>query len=157
LLRTSAAAGAAMAKILLLNGPNLNTLGEREPQLYGTTTLKDIEESVRKLVEPAGHSLVPYQSNVEGEMVSWLHANRPADFVLVNAAAYTHTSIALRDALKVMDCPFVEIHISNVYKREPFRHTSLLADAAVGAIVGLGALGYELAALYALDYLAKPK
>ena len=146
-----------MAKILLLNGPNLNTLGEREPELYGTTTLKEIEESVRKLVEPAGHSLVPFQSNVEGEMVNWLHANRPAAFALVNAAAYTHTSIALRDALKVVGCPFVEIHISNVYKREPFRHTSLLADTAEGVIAGLGTMGYELAALYALDYLGKQK
>jgi len=146
-----------MAKILLLNGPNLNTLGEREPELYGKTTLKDIEESVRKLVEPAGHSLVPYQSNVEGELVSWLHANRPADFAIVNAAAYTHTSIALRDALKLIACPFVEVHISNVYKRESFRHTSLLADLADGVIAGLGAMGYELAALYALDTLGKPK
>ena len=146
-----------MAKILLVNGPNLNTLGEREPELYGTTTLKDIEESVRKLVEPAGHSLVPFQSNVEGELVSWLHTNRPADFVLINAAAYTHTSIALRDALKVVGAPFVEIHISNVYKRESFRHESMLADMAEGIIAGLGAMGYELAALYALDYLGKPK
>jgi len=144
-----------MAKILLLNGPNLNALGEREPELYGTTTLKDIEESVRKLVEPAGHSLLPFQSNVEGELVTWLHANRPADFALVNAAAYTHTSIALRDALKVLGCPFIEIHISNVYKREAFRHTSLLADTAEGVIAGLGAMGYELAALYALAYLGK--
>jgi len=146
-----------MAKILLLNGPNLNTLGEREPELYGTTTLKDIEESVRKLVEPAGHSLVPFQSNIEGELVNWLHANRPADFVLVNAAAYTHTSIALRDAMKVVGAPFIEIHISNVHKRETFRHTSLLADVAEGIIVGLGAMGYELAALYALAYLGKTK
>jgi 3-dehydroquinate dehydratase-2 len=146
-----------MAKILLLNGPNLNTLGEREPELYGTTTLRDIEESVRKLVEPAGHSLVPHQSNVEGELVSWLHSNRPADFLLVNAAAYTHTSIALRDAIKVVGCPFVEIHISNVFKRESFRHHSLLSDTAEGVIVGLGAMGYELAALYALAYLQKPK
>lgn len=146
-----------MAKILLLNGPNLNTLGEREPELYGTSTLKDIEESVRKLVEPAGHSLVPHQSNVEGELVSWLHSHRPADFLLVNAAAYTHTSIALRDAIKVVGCPFVEIHISNVFKRESFRHHSLLSDTAEGVIVGLGAMGYELAALYALAYLQKPK
>lgn len=146
-----------MAKILLLNGPNLNTLGEREPELYGTTTLKDIEESVRKLVEPAGHSLVPHQSNIEGELVSWLHSNRPADFLLVNAAAYSHTSIALRDAIKVLGCPCVEIHISNVYKRERFRHKSLLSDIAEGVIVGLGAMGYELGALYALAYLQKTK
>ena len=146
-----------MAKILLLNGPNLNTLGEREPELYGTTSLKDIEESVRKLVEPAGHSLVPFQSNVEGELVNWLHANRPADFILINAAAYTHTSIAIRDALKVVGAPFIEIHISNVHKRESFRHKSLLADVAEGVIAGLGAMGYELAALYALAYLGKTK
>jgi 3-dehydroquinate dehydratase-2 len=144
-----------MAKILLLNGPNLNTLGEREPELYGTVTLKEIEESVRKLVEPPGHTLVSYQSNVEGDLITWLHANRPAAFLLVNAAAYTHTSIALRDAIKIVGCPFVEIHLSNVYKREPFRHRSLLADFAEGLIVGLGAMGYELAALYALDYLNK--
>lgn len=144
-----------MAKILLLNGPNLNTLGEREPELYGTVTLMEIEESVRKLVEPPGHTLASYQSNVEGDLVTWLHANRPADFLLINAAAYTHTSIALRDAIKIVGCPFVEIHLSNIYKREPFRHHSLLADTAEGMIVGLGAMGYELAALYALAYLNK--
>ena len=146
-----------MAKILLLNGPNLNTLGEREPEIYGTTTLKEIEESVRKLVEPGGHTLVAYQSNVEGDLITWLQSNRPAEFLLVNAAAYTHTSIALRDAIKVVGCPFVEIHLSNVYKREPFRHRSLLSDLADGVIAGLGAMGYELAALYALATLDRPK
>ena len=146
-----------MAKILLLNGPNLNTLGEREPELYGHATLRDVEEAVRKLVEPAGHILVQYQSNSEGELINWLHTNRPSDFLLLNAAAFTHTSVALRDAVKLMDTPFIEIHISNVYKREPFRHHSYLSDLAEGVIAGLGVMGYELAALFALDYLAKPK
>jgi 3-dehydroquinate dehydratase-2 len=146
-----------MAKILLLNGPNLNTLGQREPEIYGSATLLDVEASVRKLVEPAGHLLVHYQSNVEGELINWLHSQRPADFLIINAAAFTHTSVALRDAVKLMDVPFLEIHISNVYKREPFRHHSYFADLAEGVIAGCGVMGYELAALYALDYLAKPK
>jgi 3-dehydroquinate dehydratase-2 len=146
-----------MAKILLLNGPNLNTLGQREPEIYGQATLRDVEESVRKLVEPAGHILAPFQANSEGELINWLHGQRPADFLLINAAAFTHTSVALRDAVKLMDVPFVEIHISNVYAREPFRHHSYFSDIAVGVIAGLGVMGYELAALFALDYLAKPK
>jgi 3-dehydroquinate dehydratase-2 len=146
-----------MAKILLLNGPNLNLLGEREPELYGSATLRDIEEAVAKLVEPAGHTLLHFQSNAEGDLIGWLHNSRPADFLIVNAASYTHTSIGLRDAIKMMGVPFVEVHISNVYKRESFRRRSYLSDIAEGVIVGLGAMGYELAALYALDYLAKPK
>jgi 3-dehydroquinate dehydratase-2 len=146
-----------MAKILLLNGPNLNTLGQREPEIYGSATLLDVEERVRKLVEPAGHILAHYQSNAEGELINWLHSQRPADFLLINAAAFTHTSVALRDAVKLMGTPFVEIHISNVYKREPFRHHSYFSDIAEGVIAGMGVMGYELAALFALDHLAKPK
>jgi 3-dehydroquinate dehydratase-2 len=90
---------------------------------------------------------------VEGDLVTWLHGSRPADFLLINAGAYSHTSIALRDAVKIVGCAFVEIHISNIYKREPFRHHSMLSDVAEGIIAGLGAMGYELAALFALAYL----
>jgi len=147
----------SMAKILLLNGPNLNTLGQREPAIYGHATLADVVESVRKLVEPAGHILAHHQANGDAALIDWLHAQRPADFLLLNAAAFTHTSVALRDAVKLIDVPFVEIHISNVYKREPFRHHSYFSDIAEGVIAGLGVMGYELAALFALDYLAKPK
>ena len=142
-----------MAKILLLHGPNLNLLGEREPGIYGRATLAEIETNVRQAVEGAGHDCWCYQSNSEGEMIDWLQESRPADFLLVNAGAFTHTSIALRDAISALELPFVEIHISNIYKRESFRHHSYLADIALGAIVGLGVKGYDLAVQYALDYL----
>jgi 3-dehydroquinate dehydratase-2 len=146
-----------MAKILLVNGPNLNLLGEREPHIYGSATLKDVEAGLRKIVEPAGHTLLAFQSNHEGAIVDWLHANRGAGFLLINAASLTHTSVAVRDAVKMLGVPCVEIHISNVYKREPFRHLSYLSDIAEGVIVGLGTMGYELAARYAVAQLAKPK
>ena len=145
-----------MAKVLLLHGPNLNLLGEREPDIYGPATLKDIEDRVREAVEAAGHDCWCYQSNSEGGMIDWLQEARPADFLLVNAGAYTHTSVALRDAISSLMLPFVEIHISNIYKREPFRHHSYLADIAVGSIVGLGVKGYELAVQYALEHLKSP-
>jgi 3-dehydroquinate dehydratase II len=143
-----------MATVLLLNGPNLNALGQREPELYGHTTLQEIEERVRARIEGAGHAFRCFQSNAEGALVDWLHHNRQADFALVNAASLTHTSVALRDALKFTALPFVEIHISNVHKREPFRHHSYLSDIAEGLIVGLGPQGYDLAAQYALARLA---
>jgi len=143
-----------MAKLLLLNGPNLNTLGQREPALYGHTTLARIEERVRQRVEDAGHHLEAFQSNSEGALVDWLQRQRPADFLLVNAGAYTHTSVALRDAISFLSVPFIEIHLSNVYKREVFRHHSYLSDLAHGLIVGLGAKGYDLAAQYAVEHLA---
>ncbi|HKI98066.1 MAG TPA: type II 3-dehydroquinate dehydratase [bacterium] len=142
-----------MATVLLLNGPNLNTLGQREPELYGHTTLPEIEDRVRALVEGAGHALRSFQSNSEGAIVDWLHQNRQADYLLVNAGALTHTSVALRDAIKFTDIPFIEIHISNVHVREPFRHHSYLSDIAVGVIVGLGPRGYEYAAQHALEHL----
>jgi 3-dehydroquinate dehydratase-2 len=142
-----------MATVLLLNGPNLNALGQREPELYGHTTLPEIEERIRARIEGAGHAFRCFQSNHEGALVDWLHANRDGDFLLLNGASLTHTSIALRDALKFTGVPFVEIHISNVHTREPFRHHSYLSDIAVGLIVGLGPLGYDLAATYALDRL----
>jgi 3-dehydroquinate dehydratase II len=143
-----------MATVLLLNGPNLNALGTREPQLYGHTTLQEIEERVRARIEGAGHAFRCFQSAHEGAIVDWLHHNKGADFALVNAASLTHTSIAVRDALKFTEIPFIEIHISNVHKREAFRHHSYLSDIAVGLIVGLGPQGYDLAAQYALEHLA---
>ncbi len=144
-----------MAKILLLNGPNLNLLGEREPEIYGHTTLKEIEATVRARVEAAGHACWCFQSNSEGALVDWLQEQRPAGFLLVNAGALTHTSVALPDAIAATAVPFVEIHISNIYKREPFRHHSFLAPAAVGSIVGLGVGGYDLAAQFAVSFLAR--
>lgn len=144
-----------MAKILLANGPNLNLLGEREPELYGSATLADIENEVREIVEGGGHNLWSYQSNSEGALVDWLQQQRGADFLLINAGALTHTSISLRDVLAAGGPPFVEIHISNLYKRESFRHHSYLSDLAVGLIVGLGAQGYSLAARFAVDFLSR--
>jgi len=144
-----------MARILLLNGPNLNLLGDREPEIYGRTTLKEIEALVTALGREAGHEVACFQANSEGALVDWLQGQRTADFALVNAASLTHTSVALRDALALTGIPFVEIHISNVYKREPFRHHSHLSDLAVGLVVGLGPQGYELAMRYALRHLAE--
>ena len=146
-----------MATVLLLNGPNLNALGQREPEIYGHTTLQEIEERIRARVEGAGHAFRCFQSSSEGAMVDWLHHHRGADFLLLNAASLTHTSVALRDALKFIEVPFIEIHISNVHTREPFRHHSYLSDIAVGLIVGLGPMGYDLAAEYALERLKKGK
>lgn len=144
-----------MATVLLLNGPNLNMLGEREPEIYGRTTLQEIEDRVRRLIEGAGQAFRCFQSNAEGALVDWLQHNRDADFLLLNAASLTHSSIALRDALKFTGIPFIEIHISNVHVRESFRQHSYLSDIAVGLIVGLGPQGYELAAQYALAHLEK--
>jgi len=142
-----------MSKIMLVNGPNLNTLGQREPEIYGKTTLQEIEQTIQKLVESAGHQFETIQSNSESELVGWIQDRRGYDFLLINAAAFTHTSVALRDAISFSDVPFIEIHISNVYKRESFRHHSYLSDIAIGVIAGMGAKGYELATFFALDYL----
>ena len=143
-----------MAKILLLHGPNLNLLGVREPEVYGSDTLDDINGRVKTLVEAAGHELDVLQSNAEHELVERLHAARGnTGFVIINPGAFTHTSIALRDALLGVDIPFIEIHLSNVFARESFRQHSYLSDVAVGAIVGLGAYGYELATMAALQRL----
>lgn len=144
-----------MATVLLLNGPNLNALGKREPDIYGHTTLQEIEAGVRETIETAGHAFRCVQSNSEGELVDWLHRHKDADFLLINAASLTHTSIALRDALNFIRIPFVEIHISNVFAREEFRHHSYLSDIAQGMIIGLGPKGYNLAAQYAIDALSK--
>ena len=144
-----------MAKLLLLNGPNLNLLGSREPAIYGHETLRDIEETLRAKAEGQGHQFWCAQSNSEGGLVDWLQTHRDADFLLINAGAYTHTSVALRDAIKQTGMPFIEIHISNVHQREPFRHHSFLSDIATGLIVGLGTMGYSLALDYALEQLSR--
>jgi len=142
-----------MARILVLNGPNLNLLGLREPGLYGHDTLDAIEQ---RLAEQAGgHEIEFFQSNAEHALIDRIHqaaAERVA-FILVNPAALTHTSVALRDALLGVAIPFIEVHLSNVFAREPFRHHSYLSDVAVGVISGLGAQGYELALAAAIQRL----
>jgi 3-dehydroquinate dehydratase-2 len=136
-----------MASILALNGPNLNLLGTREPGIYGTATLADIERWLTDAARAAGHTLAHFQTNSEAALIERVHqAGRDGvDFILINPAAFTHTSVALRDALLGVKIPFIEIHLSNVYAREPFRHHSYLSDVAVGVISGLGPQGYLLA------------
>lgn len=133
-------------RIAVLNGPNLNLLGTREPALYGRESLADIEQSLRGVAKELGADLEFAQHNGEGEMIDRLHSWRgKVDGIVINAGAYTHSSLAIRDALSAIAIPFVEVHISNVYAREPERRHSMLASAAVGTVVGLGAYGYELA------------
>ena len=136
-----------MAGILLLNGPNLNLLGLREPQIYGSASLQSIEAKLGELARTRGHSLSVFQSNAEHELIAKIHAAKHEGiaFVIVNPAGYSHTSIALRDAFLAVDVPFIEVHLSNVFAREVFRHHSYLSDIAVGCIFGLGPIGYELA------------
>ena len=147
-----------MPRILLINGPNLNLLGCREPGWYGDVTLPAIEERLRLLATKRGATLETFQSNAEHELVDRVQAlaASPADFAIVNPGAFTHTSIALRDALLAVAVPFIEVHLSNVHAREPFRQHSYFSDIAVGSIVGLGAQGYELALTAALDRLERP-
>jgi len=137
--------------VLVLHGPNLNLLGVREPHLYGKQTLKDIDARLRELGAELGVQVSAYQSNHEGDLVARIQAARQdgTDFIVINAAAYTHTSVAIRDALAGVAIPFVEVHLSNLYKREPFRQQSYLSDLAEGLICGLGAQGYEAALRYA--------
>lgn len=136
-----------MAQILLLNGPNLNLLGKREPHLYGPDTLVAIEKHLKTLAQGAGHELEAFQSNHEGDLIDRIQkaAADGTAIILFNPGGYTHTSIALRDALLAVNLPFMEIHISNPFRREPFRRHSYFTDIAVGVITGCGALGYELA------------
>jgi 3-dehydroquinate dehydratase-2 len=143
-----------MAEILVINGPNLNLLGSREPDVYGSETLTDIEIRVRKLVESRGKSLLFFQSNHEGAIVDRIHQAKTetVQYIVINPAAFTHTSVAIRDALLAVSIPFIEVHLSNVYKREPFRHHSYLSDVAIGVICGLGSLGYDLAIEAALRH-----
>ena len=144
--------------VLVVNGPNLNLLGTREPAVYGSQTLADIERDLAAAASGIGLKVLFFQSNHEGELIDRVHAARGdgTDFIVLNAGAFTHTSVALRDALAAVAIPFVEVHISNVYRRERFRHRSLLAELAVGSIVGLGATGYRLALQFAASYNPPP-
>jgi 3-dehydroquinate dehydratase-2 len=145
---------AGARKILVLNGPNLNLLGARETAIYGRDTLEAIHERLERRAREAGASLAAFQSNSEGELVERIQRARGdgVEFIILNPAGYTHTSVAMRDALAAVAIPFVEVHLSNVFAREPFRRRSYFSDLAVGVISGLGAKGYELALEFALHY-----
>jgi 3-dehydroquinate dehydratase-2 len=145
-----------LAKLLVLNGPNLNLLGTREPTIYGSDTLEDIRRHCEAFAQERGHEVQFFQSNAEHELVDRIHKalSENIAFIVFNPAAYTHTSIALRDALLTVEIPFVEVHLSNVFARERFRHHSYLSDIAVGIITGLGPQGYELALRAADHYLS---
>ena len=146
-------------KILVLNGPNLNLLGSREPGHYGTLSLATVNEGLDTLAQKSGAGLLTFQSNSEPELIDHIHAapHEGIDFILFNPAGFTHTSVALRDALLGVKIPFIEIHLSNVHAREEFRHKSYFSDIAVGVISGLGPIGYELALQAALSYLGDKK
>jgi 3-dehydroquinate dehydratase-2 len=146
-----------MARVLLVNGPNLNLLGTREPAVYGPDTLESIEKHATQVAQQAGHELLTYQSNAEHELIERVHRarNEGVAFLIVNPGAFTHTSIALRDALLAVGLPFIEVHLSNIHAREAFRRHSYLSDIAAGVICGLGAFGYEAAVLAAAQRLAR--
>ncbi len=146
-----------MAELLVLNGPNLNLLGSREPEHYGRDTLDAINERLQQQAEAAGHRISFFQSNAEHELVDQVQQaiKDKVAFILLNPAAYTHTSVALRDALAASHIPFIEVHLSNVHAREPFRKHSYFSDIAAGVISGLGAQGYELALAAAIERLKK--
>ncbi len=143
----------SVAKILVLHGPNLNLLGDREPEVYGRTSLADLDTALIRQAEAAGHMLASYQSNAEHELVERVQAARhdTTGFILINPAAFTHTSVALRDALAAAALPFIEVHLSNPHAREPFRRQSYFSDLAVGVVAGFGADSYR----YALDAAVK--
>jgi len=145
-----------MAKLLVLHGPNLNLLGTREPEVYGRTTLAEIDADLVRRAESAGHVLESLQSNAEDVLVDRVQAARldGTDFLLVNPAAFTHSSVALRDALAAVALPFIEVHLSNPHAREPFRRTSYFSDIAVGVVAGFGAMSYRLALDAALHRLS---
>ncbi len=145
-------------QILVLHGPNLNLLGIREPQVYGATTLEQINTALSQRAALRGATLSAFQSNHEGALIDRVHAARTdgTTFIVINPGAYTHTSVALRDAFAGVAIPFIEVHLSNVHRREPFRHHSYFSDLAEGVIVGLGALGYQLALDAALERLNAP-
>ena len=146
-----------MSHFLLLNGPNLSLLGQREPELYGSTTLEDIEIRLGELATERGHTLTCFQSDAEHELVKRIHAasHERVELMLLNPAAFTHTSVVLRDALLAVGIPFIEVHLSNVAAREDFRQRSFFADIAIGTITGFGMTSYELALTAAERYLAK--
>ena len=142
-----------MANFLVLNGPNLNLLGEREPELYGKTSLDQVVENLSKISDKSGHELSDFQSNAEHELVDLIHKAKDNNVksIIFNPGAFTHSSIALRDALAGTEIPFIEVHISNIYSREDFRQKSFLSEIAVGVISGLGVEGYELALKVAIS------
>jgi 3-dehydroquinate dehydratase-2 len=142
-----------MKNVLVLHGPNLNLLGSREPGVYGRVTLSEIDQSLAQLAQKAGARISSFQSNAEAALIDRIHTARldGTDFIVINPAAFTHTSVALRDALAAVAIPFIEVHLSNVFAREAFRHESYFSDIAVGVVSGLGAMGYELAVQYALQ------
>jgi len=144
-----------MAQILVLNGPNLNLLGTREPEYYGSTTLAEIIATLTSAAKPLGHSIAHLQSNQESALIERIHAAQSdgTEFIIINPAAFTHTSVALRDALSGVKIPFIELHLSNVYAREEFRKHSYFSDIALGVISGLGAQGYQLALLAANEQI----
>lgn len=146
-----------MSRILLLNGPNLNRLGQREPDIYGHLTLADIENQLRAAAQELGHQLDCFQSNSEAELIDAIHAaaDDGIDYMVINPAAFTHTSVALRDALLAVAIPFIEVHLSNVHARESFRHTSYMSDIAQGVICGLGPQGYQFALAAAHTHLSQ--
>ncbi|KAJ5666686.1 dehydroquinase class II [Penicillium macrosclerotiorum] len=145
-----------MSNILLINGPNLNLLGTREPHLYGTTTLQDVEDNAKTLAAAKGVSLETFQSNHEGHIIDRLHEARgQVDIVIINPGAFTHTSVALRDALLGVSIPFIEVHLTNIHTREPFRHHSYFSDKAIACIIGLGTYGYEAGIEYAVRFIIK--
>ena len=146
-----------MARVLLLNGPNLNLLGTREPAVYGTDTLESIEKRAAAVARESGHELIAFQSNAEHELIERIQRSKSdgIDFMIFNPGGFTHTSIALRDAVLAVGLPFIEVHLSNVHARESFRRHSYFSDIAVGVIAGLGAFGYELALRAALERIAR--
>jgi 3-dehydroquinate dehydratase-2 len=147
-----------MARLLLLNGPNLNLLGTREPAVYGAATLASIEQRAAAVAKELGHELTAFQSNAEHELLDRIHRAKGEGvaFIIFNPAAFTHTSVALRDALLGVAVPFIEVHLSNIHAREPFRHHSYFTDVAAGCVMGLGAIGYELAIRAASERLSRP-
>ena len=146
-----------MATLLVMHGPNLNLLGNREPAHYGLTTLDAINQHLEGIATTAGHQLVSFQSNAEHSLIDRIHAaaDEGVAFIIFNPAGYTHTSVALRDALLAVKIPFIEVHLSNIYSREPFRHHSYFSDVALGVVSGFGAQGYELALQAALRHVTK--
>jgi 3-dehydroquinate dehydratase-2 len=147
-----------MTKILILHGPNLNLLGTREPQYYGSAGLEAIHNNLNQVAAELEYELITFQSNAEHELIERIQEARHQNIalIIINPAAFTHTSIALRDALAAVALPFIEIHLSNIYAREPFRHNSYFSDLAVGVITGFGAYGYELALRAAHHFLKNP-
>ena len=144
-----------MTSFLLVNGPNLNTLGTREPHIYGTTTLKQVEERCREIATAAGADVIAYQSNHEGALIDFLQAHATANGAIINPGGLAHTSIVLRDAVAACAFPVVEVHISDVTKREQFRHHSYLTDVTANQVVGLGVVGYEVALRWLIEETKK--